>query len=362
MIIIISRKIEKRYSISDYRNVISIVNNIIIGLKSIKFYQYIQEETLSEIEKQIEILEEYEKSLISLTIGVAENEKVEIDLPHLKQLTFIFKIEEYYKPLVSSIWSKELTNINNFNEQNYKILVHMCRNNDSLEYILNVINNPNIHCVSTSLISDNKHDVFSSHNADFGFIYKVDENNFLGACENDAQMYTTKSNSKKNQRNRYYTLKRFEKYSINACKDTYLRNYQMVKTKTPFCLQNPYNIENIGCFYNEVGIVNDKSKINGILQFYYGNKFLVYTNDQSTFLSNEFNLPIVYINRSPIRSYEDFLKHRYIIIECVNKILEGYGFRNYLSYESDLEKTYNFYLDFSKIESRRDIKSLVISR
>lgn len=284
------RKVNNKISSLEYSSLLSIIENIIIGLESIKKYNYISQDILKSIEVDTKYIKDCYFELISkLRLKSKSNLLEEEDI---RKINSIFNIEYKYKLLVTKIWEKELSNIDSI-DQNSKFLtlIHIVKDKENINYVENVIYGNDIKCISTSLISNDKQFFYDHDKTSYGFIYEINENNFLGACESDAQIIQINDNLEHS----VFTLISNNSYTINSIVYTYDKNYQMTLTKTPEALLNPV-IQNNDLFYNEVCLDKNYSRPIGII-FYQkeGNEEI---KEKVDYFSNKYNLPVIVMNLS----------------------------------------------------------------
>lgn len=262
------RKVEAKYSSLEYSTILSIIENICIGLESIKEYSYIDKSILIAIDKHLDIIKKYYNDL-SKKSNLKEK-YISLSKEEMTKIELIFEIEYNYKPITVEIWRRELSNVENFDKDGpYNLLVHMFRNDDTIEYKKDILNNDKIGCISTSIISsDDEHKHFENDNANYGLVYGINADNFLGACECDAQLEQTTDDLSYANRQCFSTVKKGDKHSINSTIYTYKKNYQMTLTKTPNCLKKPYYIESNVPFYTEIGLDKAFSKPLAVIHYY----------------------------------------------------------------------------------------------
>jgi hypothetical protein len=170
----------------------------------------------------------------------------------------------------------------------------MFRNNDSIEYKESVLKNNKIGCISTSLISSNEeHKHFQNDNANYGLVFDININNFLGACEGDAQLEQTTDDMPYINEQCFCTVKRGIKHCINSTNYTYKKNYQMTLTKTPICLKRPYYIELCEPFYSEIGLDKAFSKPIAVIHYYGNQEIDQVINEKTQYFANLYNIPII---------------------------------------------------------------------
>ena len=253
------RKINSQISSLEYSSLLSVIENIMIGLESIKKYNYISQDILKLIEEDIKYIKNCYFELISKLR--LKKKSIFLEEDDIRKINSIFNIEYKYKPLIIKIWKRELSDINNINQNSkFLTLIHMVKDKEDINYVENVIYGTDIKCISTSLISNDKQFFYDHDKTSYGFIYEINENNFLGACESDAQIIQINNNLEHN----LFTLKNSNSYTINSIVYTYNKNYQMTLTKTPESLINPI-IQSNDIFYNEVCLDKDYSRPIGIL-------------------------------------------------------------------------------------------------
>jgi hypothetical protein len=291
------RKVEFKYSSLEYATILSLIKNISIGLESIKSYSYIDENVIVSINKHLQTINRYYKDL---TYKFNSKDKIiNLSKEDIDKIEVIFQIEYSYKPIVVEIWKHELINAQTIDQNEpYNLLVHMFRNDDPIEYIESVMKNNSIHCLSTSLISnedDHKH--FENENTNYGFVYDINMDNFLGACEGDAQLEQSDFNFSHPNKQSFYTVKNDENHPVNSYVFTYTHNYQMTLTKTPICLKKPYYInDNNTPFYNEIGLDKRFSKPSAIVYYYGNDQIDEEISDKVNYLASLYKLPVIKIN------------------------------------------------------------------
>ena len=84
----------------------------------------------------------------------------------------------------------------------------MFRNNDTIEYKKDILKNNEVGCISTSVISNDNHNHFQNDNTNYGLVYDINMNNFLGACEIDAQLEHTTEDSNHINKQNFCTVKK----------------------------------------------------------------------------------------------------------------------------------------------------------
>lgn len=291
------RKVENRYTALEYSTILSIIENILIGLESILNCSYLDEKIIASTHNYIEIIKRYYYEL-SRKSYKGSNE-VLLSNEEMEKINFIFEVEYQYKPLVVNIWQRELTDVSAFDgDQDYTFLVHMFRNNDTIEYKRNILENDKIGCISTSVISSNdEHKHFISEETNYGLIYGINENNFLGACEADAQLEHTTDDSLHINPQSFFTVKRGNKHSVNSIIYTSTHNYQMTLTKTPACIMKPYYIpggKNTP-FYSEIGLDKEFSKPSAVIHYYGIKEVDEQIEDKVKYFANFYGIPIIRI-------------------------------------------------------------------
>ncbi|HHT38727.1 MAG TPA: hypothetical protein GXZ95_04885 [Mollicutes bacterium] len=288
------RKIESKYSLLEYTTILSIIENICIGLESFKNYSYLDNKTITAAEKHIEVIKKYYYELKRKVN--TKHQYVHLDKEDIAKIELIFDIEYSYKPIVVGIWKKELTDIESFDEEKpYKLLVHMFRNDDTIEYKKGVLENDKIGCISTSFINNDAHKHFQNDNTNYGLVYDININNFLGACEIDAQLEQTTDDSSYINKHSFCTVKKGSKHSINSIIYTYDKNYQMTLTKTPYCLKNPYYTDRELPFYNEIGLDKAFSKPKAVIHYYGHPEIDQEIKEKVEYFANLYNIPIIRI-------------------------------------------------------------------
>ena len=289
------RKVESKYSSLEYNTILSIIENIAIGLKSIKHYSYVDKTILDAIDKHIYTIGKYQNELkrkLDLKARYIYLDKEDVD-----KINLIFEIEYSYKPIIVGIWQKELTSIESFDEEKpYKLLVHMFRNNDTIEYKKDILKNNEVGCISTSVISNDNHNHFQNDNTNYGLVYDINMNNFLGACEIDAQLEHTTEDSNHINKQNFCTVKKGEKHSVNSIIYTYSHNYQMTLTKTPYCLKNQYYNDIEMPFYNEIGLDKEYSKPKAVIHYCGCDEIDHEIKDKVEYFANLYNVPIIQVN------------------------------------------------------------------
>lgn len=290
------RKVESKYSSLEYLTVLSIIENIFIGLESIKKYSYIDENVLANIDKHLDIIKRYSRELLKKS-NLKEKD-INLSEEDIKKIEIIFEIEYSYKPITVEIWKRELSSIKDFDEnESYNLLVHMFRNDDTIEYKESVLSNEKIGCISTSLISsENDHKHFENEKSNYGLVYDININNFLGACECDAQLEQTTDDSSYTNKHCFFTVRKRDKHSINSTIYTYTKNYQMTLTKTPICLKEPYYIDSNIPFYNEIGLDKAFSKPIAVIHYYGCQEIDEKISEKVEYFANLYNIPIIKIN------------------------------------------------------------------
>lgn len=289
------RKVESKYSALEYNTVLSIIDNIAIGLKSIKQYSYVDKTITDAIDKHLAVIEKYQNEL-KRKLNLKER-YIYLNKEDVEKINLIFEIEYNYKPIVVQIWQRELTNIESFDEEKpYNLLVHMFRNDDTIEYKKDILKNNKVGCISTSIINNDSHNHFQNDNTNYGLVYDININNFLGACEIDAQLEHTTEDSNHINKQNFCTVKKGEGHSINSIIYTYGHNYQMTLTKTPYCLKNPYYDDLELPFYNEIGLDKEYSKPKAVI-YYSGCEEIDHEiKDKVEYFANLYNVPIIQIN------------------------------------------------------------------
>jgi hypothetical protein len=291
------RKLESKYTALEFSTILSIIENILIGLESILNYDYLDDKVIASTHKYIEIIKRYYYELSQK--NYKGTKEVLLSNEEMEKINFIFEVEHQYKTLVVEIWQRELTDVSLFdNDQNYTFLVHMFRNSDTIEYQMGILGNNNIGCISTSVISSSdNHRHFQNEETNYGLIYGINESNFLGACEADAQLEHTTDDSLHINSHSFFTVKKREKHSINSIVYTSTKNYQMTLTKTPACIMKPYYIpgsKNIP-FYSEIGLDKEFSKPSAVIHYYGIREIDEQIEDKIKYFANLYNIPIIRI-------------------------------------------------------------------
>lgn len=289
------RKVGYTFTKLEYGTLLSIIKNIKIGLIDLYEQYDLHDNIKKSVFDCIDFIKmaEYQLCRLSKTktyiINLDEKVKALIEK--------IFTIEYSLRPLIIDIWQNAITSISEFGKSDqYMLLVHMLRDNDSLEYIDYITSNQDIGCISTSLISNNNHKHFSSETSLYGFVYEINDKNFLGAIEADGQVEQTTNDSNHVNLQNFQTLKSGEKHSVNSIIYTGNMNYQVVLTKTPYTLLNPKTInEKTRPFYNEV--VLDKQFSKPVAVIYYDS---LYISDEviekARILASRYKIPLVKID------------------------------------------------------------------
>jgi hypothetical protein len=293
----VERKVENRYTALEYSTILSIIENILIGLESILNYDDIDEKVITSTHNYIGVIKRYYYELSRK--NYKGSKEVLLSNEEMKKIEFIFEVEYQYKPLVVKIWQRELTDVSVFDiDQEYTFLVHMFRNNDTIEYKKDILENNKIGCISTSVINSNdEHKHFLNEETNYGLIYGINENNFLGACEADAQLEQTTDDSLHINSQSFFTVKKGNKHSINSIVYTSTKNYQMTLTKTPACIMKPYYIpdgKNVP-FYSEIGLDKEFSKPSAVIHYYGIKEIDEQIEDKIKYFADLYNIPIIKI-------------------------------------------------------------------
>ncbi|HHX70673.1 MAG TPA: hypothetical protein GX708_21805 [Gallicola sp.] len=289
------RKVESKYSSLEYNTVLSIIDNIGIGLKSIKQYSYINKTISDALDKHLDVIEKYQSEL-KRKLDLKER-YIYLDKEDVEKINLIFEIEYSYKPIIVGMWQKQLTSVESFDEERpYNLLAHMFRNSDTVEYKKDILKNSKVGCISTSIISNQNHNHFQNDNTNYGLVYDININNFLGACEIDAQLEHTTEDSNHITKQNFCTVKKGEDHSVNSIIYTYGHNYQMTLTKTPYCLKNPYYDDIELPFYNEVGIDKEFSKPRAVIHYSGCEEIDHEIKDRVEYFANLYNVPIIQVN------------------------------------------------------------------
>ncbi len=281
------RKVDDKYTSLEYNTILSIIYNIFMGLKTIKQYPYVDKKILENLNKHLIIIEKYYNELMKLKNF--KKQFIELSSIEIKKIETVFEIEYEYKEVVVNIWQRELTDINNLDSA-YKVLAHMCRDEDDIDYIINTFKRHDIRCVSASILTNKELKTFCDGKCSFGFLYDISMNNFLGACEADAQLEQTIDTSQHTTKHSFCTVKRDDKHCVNSTVYTYSNNYQMTLTKTPYNLLNPFKLEGVEPYYNEVGIDKLYSIPKAIIYFSEMNPSI---EDKVQRLSQLLELPVI---------------------------------------------------------------------
>lgn len=213
---------------------------------------------------------------------------------YTNMIKVLFSLEEKYKNKVSSIWKNELSKSKNF------VLVNMISNND-LKEVLNKLDTNKY--ISTSFVNLKKeHAVYDNYLRNVGILYHPNEENFIGACMCDANVFDEDFNVFKDIASYPKNLeslciydndfKIFAGILFNDCDEI------MTKIKTPISLKR-VDYQNMG-YYNEVALLANKSKPTGVICYLYPEeeKEKDESYQEAKVLARHFNVPLKRVDKS----------------------------------------------------------------
>ncbi len=211
--------------------------------------------------------------------------------------------EEEVKDIAKKIWHNTLTDISNFQQDNYHLLIYKItdRNLNDFKSYRNYLNDKQFRRLSTSYINNQNNQTFYEGKSHYGLIYGLNSKNFLGGCRYDAftvessenvEFCTNQTKSKTNTK--IYELFAEGNQKIYSGLDFEYAETYATKTITPKKIEE----RNKQKYYNEVVLDYVNSKPEAVFYFCYGNKFITPCNlKEVKEIAEYYNVPVIAIDK-----------------------------------------------------------------
>ena len=231
----------------------------------------------------------------------------------------ILKQEEYAREFVKKIWACEISDINNFNQNNFKLCVKklpydiknlestitQAFNEKPIAYQTNLISNSNVFLSNISMQEE-------ALSMPFGIIYQVNENSFVMASD--------KSTS--------FSIKQKDFIADNVQEEVFgdlkvCIKGSAVKIKTPNQIINK-NVKNPLYSNNNVVVLDAKySKPIGIFCYGYNIKKVNLLKRKLSFIAKKLNVPLININMLKFyRNNKDYFSSNNVARKVFNSYVD----------------------------------------
>lgn len=366
------RKITRTLDISYINEIIELTKNINLYATSLVVdYENIFEEKdkkiinhyISRIQEYIKLLDGYKKLFIQGKCHSSIHRKFKIVAQE------IFEIELLLKKYSLMVWKTQQTSINKFNNgSSYCFVVHSLLMDPNLNYIedeqlvleqyekrMAMLQDSKRRFLSTSLVSNELTRLF--YDSHIGAIVPLDESNYIAANYRDAAtgdaMFTKTCLSKENDDD-IYTVRRDELGNIYTGEPATI-------ISTPEVIKHKQLYDERAVTVNEVILDRQKSKMEGILCYVYGNAFLSYSRKFAQELGKKNNIPVIYIDKTlyidkNISEYE--LYEQFEIVKGIKQYLdEETKERVYFLSGRDFDTTHNIYIKIFELANKQCISN-----
>lgn len=218
--------------------------------------------------------------------------------------------EDEIQEIAKKIWQNTLTNVSNFDQSNYNLLVYKITNrnlNDFKSY-RNYLNGKQFRRLSTTYINNQNNKTYFDDKSYYGLVYGLNSKNFLGGCRYDAFTVESSEGLKFNF-NSYHNLTNQKMYELFAEGNQkiysgldfeYADSYA-TKTITPKKVEE----RNKQRHYNEIVLDYVNSKPEAVFYFCYGNKFITPCNlKEVKEIAEYYNVPVIAIDKLFGKSFD----------------------------------------------------------
>ncbi len=236
----------------------------------------------------------------------------------------IMGVEKKNASVTANIWHKQLSNVNKFNAESFKLCVRPFFNLADLDVIESAYNSQNAfvtaHLISNSnIVLKNPMQEFSDsvQSLPFGFVYDVNANNFIAACD-QTSLVNIKSSTEITDKDFVPTANKQDKF-------IFVNGYA-TRLKTPAQIIKKYSNDRFTS--NDNVVILDGDNATPVALFYYGYG-LANTNvvaNKLAQLAQKLNLPLIEINLNTFYSQNGkFIMSNSLARTCFNSFVDNFN-------------------------------------